>query len=287
MTTYDRTTQDMGNVISLDHVNITVADQQVATMFYIVGLGLTRDPYLTVGLENMWLNAGRQQFHVPTNAKAQVVRGEIGMVVPSLDELEDRLEGVKPRLSDTEFGFSREDGMLSVTGPWGNRFRCVGPGEDLDGARFGVPYVRFNVPEGAAAGIARFYGTVLGALTAVDEVDGQTAAVVTAGNGQTLIFKEDPAEDRGFDGHHIAVYLTDFSGPHGALESRGLVTEESNDHQYRFKNIIDLDTGDLLYELEHEVRSTHHPMFQRPLVNRDPSVTTRNYRRGADALNVG
>ena len=64
--TYDRTTQDVGNIVALEHVNVKVPDQQIATLFYVVGLGLTRDPYLMTGLENMWINMGQQQFHLPT-----------------------------------------------------------------------------------------------------------------------------------------------------------------------------------------------------------------------------
>jgi hypothetical protein len=83
------------------------------------------------------------------------------------------------------------------------------------------------------------------------------------------------------------VYLADFSGPHTALDARGLVSEESNAHQYRFKDIVDLETGTVLYELEHEVRSMGHPMYGRALVNRDPNANLGNYRRGAEFLNVG
>ena len=41
--------EDVGNIASLEHVNIRVPDQSVATLFYIVGLGFTRDPYMNVG----------------------------------------------------------------------------------------------------------------------------------------------------------------------------------------------------------------------------------------------
>ena len=79
MASYDRTTEDLGNLVAMDHLNLTVDDQPQATLFYIMGLGLTRDPYMSVGLENMWVNAGRQQFHLPTRSTtAQVVRGRIG-----------------------------------------------------------------------------------------------------------------------------------------------------------------------------------------------------------------
>jgi hypothetical protein len=284
---FDRTTQDVGNVVSLDHLNLTITDQPLATVFYILGLGLTRDPYLTVGLNNMWLNAGRQQFHVPTSNTGQVVRGHVGVVVPDLDGLEERLRGVEADLKGTQFTHERAKGAdgverVRVTGPWGNCFSCMGPSEELGGATFGVPYIEFSVPTGVATGIARFYETMLGAPSVAE---GGVATVQT-GPVQAMVFREDASEQRPYDGHHVAVYLTDFSKPHDALDARGLVTEESNDFQYRFSKIIDVETGELLYELEHEVRSVRHPMFQRPLINRDPSINTRNYTRGADALNI-
>src|SRR5215813_4602136 len=96
--TYDRTTQDVGNIVALEHVNVMIADQQLATLFYVVGLGLTRDPYLMPGLENMWINIGQQQFHLPTN-KPQVLRGHVGLVISGYEELPARLEAVKPRLA--------------------------------------------------------------------------------------------------------------------------------------------------------------------------------------------
>jgi len=50
--------EDVGNIVALEHVNVQVPDQSTALLFYVVGLGLTRDPYLTVGLNNMWVNVG-------------------------------------------------------------------------------------------------------------------------------------------------------------------------------------------------------------------------------------
>jgi len=51
---FDRTVEDLGNIVELGHVNVTVPDQTLATAYYLMGLGLTRDPYLMAGLENMW-----------------------------------------------------------------------------------------------------------------------------------------------------------------------------------------------------------------------------------------
>lgn len=55
-TTPNRKTQDVGNIVFLEHVNLTVPDQETATTFYVEGLGRTRDPYMMVGTHNMWIN---------------------------------------------------------------------------------------------------------------------------------------------------------------------------------------------------------------------------------------
>ena len=45
---------------------------------------------------------------------------------------------------------------------------------------------------------------------------------------------------------------------------------------------FDLATGKHLFTIEHEVRSATHPMFMRPMVNRNPAQTNRNYAHGHD-----
>ena len=55
---YDRSVENLGNITALEHVNVTIPDQRLATLFYVVGMGFTRDPYLSVGDENMWANVG-------------------------------------------------------------------------------------------------------------------------------------------------------------------------------------------------------------------------------------
>ena len=80
---FDRATQDVGNIVEFGHVNLRVPDQQQAVIFYVMGLGLTRDPFLRVGIDNAWMNIGCCQFHLPTGP-AQVLRGVTGLVMPSL-----------------------------------------------------------------------------------------------------------------------------------------------------------------------------------------------------------
>src|SRR5919205_89283 len=89
-----RTSEDVGNLIALEHVNVTQPEQPKAMLFYLVGMGFTRDPYMNVGLNNIWVNVGEQQFHLPTRSP-QVIPGHIGIVVPDLEALERRLAAVK------------------------------------------------------------------------------------------------------------------------------------------------------------------------------------------------
>jgi hypothetical protein len=101
---------------------------------------------------------------------------------------------------------------------------------------------------------------------------------------QRLRFRETARPLPDYDGHHIQVYVSDFSGPHRRLLERGLVTEESSEHQYRFRDIVDPKSGKSLFTLEHEVRSLTHPLYARPLVNRNPAQNNRDYVRGHDAF---
>src|SRR5918998_880908 len=107
-TPFDRTHEDLGNSVGLEHLNLTVPDQQTATAFFISGLGLTRDPYLVTGLENMWVNVGRSQFHLPIG-EPQAVRGYVGLVLPDRKGLLSRLAAVQKRLADTRFAFAEHD----------------------------------------------------------------------------------------------------------------------------------------------------------------------------------
>ena len=279
---FDRKLQDVGNILMMEHVNVLVPNQQLAQIFYISGLGLTRDPYMMVGQDNMWANAGKQQFHLPTRGM-QVVRGVIGIEVQDIEALKSRLEAVKPLLADTKFECSVDGDAVLATCPWGNKFRCT-QGEAVGNEYpVGIPFVEFTSPLGAAEGIARFYSEMIGAPSQVEDDNGPVAHV-RMGLKQELRFRETEGEPPPYDGHHIAVYLSNFSGPHAFLKERGLVTEESNDYQYRFEDIVDLDSGELIFKIEHEVRSATHPMFQRNLVNRNTTQNLQQYVHGRDAL---
>jgi hypothetical protein len=274
--------EDVGNIVLLEHVNVQIPDQALATLFYVVGLGLTRDPYLNVGLNNMWVNAGEQQFHLPTRTP-QVIDGHIGLVLPDLDALEKRLTAVQEGLKGTRFEWHKRGDTITATCPWGNQYRCYEAGANFGDMGVGIPYVEFFVPRGKAPAIMKFYDRVLGASGALENEDGLPLGRVKLGRQQYLVFRETDRPLRPYDGHHIAVYVANFSRPYGLLKERGLISEDVRNHQFRFKDIVDVDGGSPVFALEHEVRSLHHPMFARFFVNRDSAQSQRGYRRGRDA----
>ncbi len=253
--------EDVGNIVSLEHVNVRIDNQSLATLFYIVGLGFTRDPYMNVGLTNMWINIGDQQFHLPTG-KPQVLRGHTGLVVPDLSGLEQRFASIQDDLRGTSFSWADRGEYVEATSPWGNRYRCY-PSGAFGEMRLGVPYVELEVPVGSAAAIQRFYARVFWAPGRVE--DG--VARVEVGPNQEMVFRETEHVAE-YDGHHVAIYIADFSGPYQYLEERNLITEGIRNHQFRFQDIIDPETGETAFTLEHEVRSSRHPGFRRQLVNR-------------------
>jgi hypothetical protein len=283
----DRRRDDASNILLLEHVNLQIADPQLATLFYVSGLQLTRDPYLMVGLDNMWINAGRMQFHLPTRASAtQRLRGRIGLIVPDLDVLENALDAVAPQLGQTQFSFRRKGRFVEATCPWGNCFRCHAPDDARWGSvQLGLMYIDLVVPAGCARAVANFYTEIFGAPGTIDVNDeGLQTATVRIGADQRLNFVETLAAIPVYDGHHIQIYVADFSGPHRRLEARNLVSKDADAHEWRFIDIVDLNSNTVVYQLEHEVRSTRHPLFGRAFVNRNPGQTNRAYVRGQDAF---
>ncbi|MCX7277732.1 MAG: hypothetical protein NTZ15_10480 [Burkholderiales bacterium] len=268
-TPYNRATEDVGNIVEFGHVNVRVANQQQAIIFYGMGLGLTRDPYQRTGISNAWMNVGSCQFHLPVG-KTEVLRGVVGLVLPELDSLVQRLQAVAPLLQGTQFRFERRGDVVDTVCPWGNRIRVHAPDPARFGPlRLGMPYVEVDCAPGTVAGIARFYTEVLAApATLGSDADGNFARI-PIGLAESLVFRETTRSLPPYDGHHVQISVADFSGVHRRLLARGLVTEESDQSQYRFQDIIDLDNGRVLATLEHEVRSMRHPMYARRLVNRN------------------
>lgn len=148
----------------------------------------------------------------------------------------------------------------------------------------GISYVEFDVEPGTAAGIGQFYMEVMKApYTLTQDINGGVARV-RVGRDQELVFRETAEPLPDYDGHHIAIYVANFSSPHKFLCEHGLSTQESDQRQYRFEDIVHPETGKVLFKIEHEVRSLFHPMYGREMVNRNPSQNLGSYSRGSDVL---
>ena len=281
---YDRAAQDIGNIVNLGHVNVCISDQHLATHYYITGLGYTRDPFLNTSARNMWINVGMSQFHLPMGTPDRL-RGTIGLVMPDRAALLDRLMRVKKPLEGTKFEFRESNDGVETVCPWGNRINVHTPDvEQFGRIQLGMPYIRFDVRPGTAACIARFYREVMHAPSEVVTNGAGPQARVQVGEKQYFYFRETDAPEQPYDRHHVQIYIADFSGPHRRLKELGILTAETGEYEYRFRDVIDLDSREVLFTVEHETRSQTNPMYGRPLINRNPAQTNTDYKPGHDSM---
>jgi hypothetical protein len=166
------------------------------------------------------------------------------------------------------------------TEEWGEHATIFGRQESECRA---LDYIEFNCPNGSAEKIALFYDSVLDATTmCAEDAEGAKIAIIAIGsvdnNGkadQSLLFRESSEEVPPYDGHHVAMYIgesaLDFEQAFKNAKLSGIVwvnprfSDEASDlegarkwKQFRFKDIIDMETGEKIMELEHEMRSIEH-----------------------------
>jgi hypothetical protein len=147
----------------------------------------------------------------------------------------------------------------------------------------GIDYVEFNCPMGTADKIALFYDSVLDVTTSIVQDGNDKVAVIGFGRVNTigkaeqcLLFRETSEPIPPYDGHHmLALYVgqsgSDFEQAFKNCETAGIVwvnprfSDKASDlqgakewHQFRFKDIINMDSGHTIFGLEHEVRSLTH-----------------------------
>ncbi|GIL72263.1 hypothetical protein Vretimale_419 [Volvox reticuliferus] len=262
--------QDVGNIVLMEHINLEVPDLEVARLFYGEGLGLTADPGTTAaqrgGYHVMWYNIGKQQFHIARGPTAQVLPpgSVVGMVMPNVAAMAERLEGVRRLLGDVSLTYARGD-TLEVVDPYGNTFVVHASLPHFPG-RQGIAYVQLPCFRGTAHRIAAFYAARMGARCRVSTPgltsspagagagitrDGGTArgstsgapvrAEVLVGPNQRLVFVEQaqlgPLSDQAvaslFGGWHLAMYVADFSTTFRAIHHPN--RPPFNEHPYRDK----------------------------------------------------
>jgi hypothetical protein len=217
--------------------------------------------------------------------KPDVLRGVTGLVIPDRAALLDRLKRVKKALDGTKFEFRESNDCVETVCPWGNRIHVHTPDAERFGRiQLGMPYIRFDVRPGTVERIARFYRELMDAPSEVKKNGAGPEAQILVGEKQYFYFRETDAPEAPYDRHHAQIYLANFSRPYRKLLDLGLITVETNDYEYRFKDVIDLDSREVLFTVEHETRSQTNPMYGRPLVNRNPAATNMDYKPGHDSM---
>ena len=240
--------------------------------------------------ELRWVNLGLQQFHLPVNDQVggvpltQRLRGEIVVVWPA-----SKIAGLRHRLEQWGANVTGED-VLKFVGPFGNRFivepsedeEWFGPASTLNDTRdappggpsegLGIKAVRFDVPNnGTARKICAFYDSVFSA----DVQFSDDVCTLLIGFHQSLVFVESPDPLPPDDGLHVALYVNFdpfvaayfkakdlvFHNPRSPQFNFDTIDNVLHHDEFQFKDITDLETGDLLYQLEHEIRALSHDGF--------------------------
>lgn len=288
--------QDLGNLVHLEHLNLEVPDRELADIFYAEGLGLTRDSAMQGHPRVTWYNIGRQQFHVAIGNKSQRTPLPVKLVLPDHSSLLDRLKSTANKLDKTDFAFDQTDsGRVTVTDPWGQVYVVQAPSDDsnLDA---GIQDIPLPCAPGTAAAIGAFYEQVYKARVTYNIKGGAEYASVLAGPGTTVTFlesnkyKDAAAAIGSFEGWHIAFYLADFSSVFNAVNNAGLnllhhkysdkaptLQDALKCSQFRMSTIVAVSDspadaavrftkGDSLYSFGHELRSMYHPRYLRSLM---------------------
>eukprot|EP00928_Gymnodinium_smaydae_P034209 TRINITY_DN24301_c0_g1_i1.p1 TRINITY_DN24301_c0_g1~~TRINITY_DN24301_c0_g1_i1.p1 ORF type:complete len:352 (-),score=42.16 TRINITY_DN24301_c0_g1_i1:248-1249(-) len=299
-------TLDVTGILWLEHLNLLVGSKAHAEAFYKDFLGFTRDPS-----SSFHLNLGAQQLHLGVGVPHKLT-GVVGLAVPSIARVRDRLKVAAAALAETQFcveEHEEDSSTLHVTCPWGNTFMLytaarkscntsglpkmaalhAGLDEGLSvrgGA--GIRYVEFRVRTGTMQAIAKFYREMFGCRVVED---GDSAAVCVgpschivfsdvAQEPLTDLEEKEQAGEGGGEGLHVCIYVADFKTCYERLKQRGLIwtnprfrhldtcdsfAEAHASRQFRFKTIIDLDSGKPLLELEHECRALRHYQYMKQL----------------------
>mmetsp|Transcript_1431 Transcript_1431/g.1923 ORF Transcript_1431/g.1923 Transcript_1431/m.1923 type:complete len:300 (+) Transcript_1431:2-901(+) len=290
----------------MEHINLVVGSKEQAEYFYIEFLGFTPDAG-----RSFHVNLGQQQFHLAENGEpAQKIAGSIGLVVPSLDTLRERIKAAQQVLKDTQFAVLSDDdknGCITICCPWGNRIHLYSVNHDLlqssmetpqkmtnmhaQGGSYGthrmairgnpgIRYIEISCPIKKSTAIATFYKEMLGCTVMEATVGESAAAVVCVGPGVHLAFIENPdfteSDTAAQQGVHVCFYANDFEGLYKRLSNRNLIwtnprfvhldtcdtwEEAFASRTLRFKDIIDLETGEKILELEHETRPLRHGQY--------------------------
>ena len=267
------TSPEIGRMLHMDHVNFETPDHEMATIFYMNGLGFTRDPYRRADEQNLGVNVGRQQFHLPKRGEyTPPFYGIVGLVVPDIGGIKQRLEVLNDlgKFEGTPYGWLEEGKAVLMTSPFGYRLRLHSYGTLEFTKPLGIAYVEVPAPLGKAARIGKFYEKIVGAPVQISAVGGTEAAIISAGPHQEIKFIERELDDYDTYTMHISYHVTHYNQLRQTLKEHGSLMGLGEGEAIFFNKIFDPDTGENLMTFQNEVRSVYHPDFMRPLINRWP-----------------
>ena len=148
----------------------------------------------------------------------------------------------------------------------------------------GIRAVEIACRKGTVEKIQRFYETCLGCSTAKQQVEstGDIAVAVSVGPGVQLLFIENDQVTNNdlqrMNGVHICIYLSNFQSTYQTLKNQNLIwtnprfthldscdtwEEAFASRTFRFKDVVDVETGEKVLELEHETRPMMHGQFMK------------------------
>jgi len=147
----------------------------------------------------------------------------------------------------------------------------------------GIRYVEFTVPFSTSQPIARFYEDVMKCnqvMTKTIDDNGNECAIIGVGPGVHFAFVEsselttESLEMQ--EGVHACIYISNFESTYHELKDRGLIwtnprfthldscdtwEEACASRTLRFKDVLDVKTGEKVLELEHETRPMRHGQY--------------------------
>ena len=292
----ERETLDVRGIIFTEHINLVVGSKDFATYFYLDFLGFTKDAG-----NSFHVNLGQQQFHLAEGDAQRIAGSiglvvpsldTLRLRIPAaLEQLKDTQFSLQ----------SDDNDCITLTCPWGNTIHLYGVDDDRvessgDSSRKmvnlhvgaygahrmairgnpGIRYIEIACPMNKAPAVANFYREMLGCTV----VENDRTAMVCVGPGIHLVFIESEKltleATSAMEGVHICFYTADFKGLYERLAERDIIwtnprflyldscdtwEDAEASRTLRFKDVIDLQTGEKILELEHETRPLRHGQY--------------------------
>lgn len=266
---------EVGGILHLEHFNFEVFEHDMVTIFFMNGLGFTRDPFKRADENNIGVNIGMQQFHLPRRGNpTPPFQGIVGLILPDLRMAVARLNRLERlgKFEGTLYALKMDRGVPLVTSPWGVRMRLHQAGSLPFLRPMGLPYVDIFVPPGKAEPIANFYRKVMEAPAEVQKRGKFRTTAVTMGAFQEVHFIEKNMDDYNLYNFHIAYYVNRYNEIRARVDKQGSMVGNGTGQVFFFNDIFDPKTDRTIFRFQQEPRSVYHEDFMRPLVNRWPII---------------